>query len=97
MFEWDDSIAGENYRKIQASNIINSIQVNIITDDDQTKQVRAFVTIQKNTKFEPIEKVVNDTDKYALLLEKAYKELSGIKRKYETLTEIQELLKDIPE
>lgn len=97
MFEWDDSIAGENYRKIQASNIINSIQVNIITDDDQTKQIRAFVTIQKNTKFEPIEKVVNDTDKYALLLEKAYKELSGIKRKYETLTEIQELLKDIPE
>ena len=97
MFEWDDSIAGENYRKIQASNIINSIQVNIITDDDQTKQIRAFVTIQKNTKFEPIEKVVNDTDKYALLLEKAYKELSSIKHKYETLTEIQELLKDIPE
>lgn len=97
MFEWDDSIAGENYRKIQATRIINNIQVNIIADDGQTKQIRAFVTVQKNTKFEPIEKVVNDTDKYALLLEKAYKELNSIKLKYSTLIEIQELLKDIPE
>lgn len=97
MFEWDDSIAAEKYRKAQASRIIVSLQVNVIADDEKPKQVRAFVTTQQNTKFEPIEKVVSDTDKYALLLERAYNELNSIKHKYETLTEIQELLKDIPE
>lgn len=97
MFEWDDSIAAEKYRKAQATRIIVNLQVNVIADDEKPRQVRAFVTTEKNTKFEPIEKIISDTDKYALLLEKAYKELSSIKHKYETLTEIQELLKDIPE
>ena len=97
MFEWNDSIAAEKYRKAQATRIIVNLQVNVISDDEKPRQVRAFVTTEKNTKFKKIKKVVNDTDKYALLLERAYKELNSIKLKYSTLTEIQELLKDIPE
>ena len=97
MFEWDDSVAAEKYRNQQARQIITSIQVNVIADEERPKQVRAFVTTKKDTFYEPIEKVVKDTDKYALLLERAYKELNAIKLKYSTLIEIQELLKDIPE
>lgn len=97
MFEWDDSIAGEKYRKTQASKILAAIQVKIIVDNEPNKQVRAFVTTKKNSNFKPIEKVVKDVDQYALLLDKAYRELNYIKIKYENLKEIQELLENIPQ
>lgn len=98
IFEWDDTIAAEKWRKTQASRLITNLQINIIKDDEEKpKQVRAFVTLEKNTTYEPIEKVVSDTDKYAMLLDNAYRELNYIKLKYDTLTEIQELLADIPE
>ena len=97
MFEWDDGVAAEKYRKAQATRIIVNLKVNIISDEERPRRVRAYVTTKRDTVYEPIEKVVSDTDKYALLLERAYNELNSIKHKYETLTEIQELLKDIPE
>jgi len=97
MFEWDDSIAGEKYRKQQASHIISNIHVKIIAEDKPNKLVRAFVTTKKNSGFKPIEKIVKDVDQYALLLDKAYRELNYIKIKYENLKEIQELLENIPQ
>lgn len=97
MFEWDDSIAGEKYRKQQASKIIANISVKVIAEDKPNKLVRAFVTTKKNSGFKPIEKVVKDVDQYALLLDKAYRELNYIKIKYENLKEIQELLENIPQ
>ena len=98
IFEWDDSVAGEKYRKIQATQLIKNLKINIISNDNKEKrQVRAFVSLQRNTGFKSMEAVINDTDQYQLLLDKAYKELYSIKIKYETLSEIQDLLKDIPE
>lgn len=97
MFEWDDSIAGEKYRKTQASRILAAIQVKIIVDNEPNKQVRAFVTTKRDSNFKPIEKVVKNVDQYALLLDKAYRELNYIKIKYENLKEIQELLENIPQ
>ena len=97
MFEWDNEIAGEKYRKHQAALMICNLKVEIIKDDKSTKKIRAFVTSARNTNYQPIEKVISDTDRYQLLLDKAYRELNAIKLRYETLSEIQELLADIPE
>ena len=98
MFEWNDTIAGEKYRKIQARQIIGSIRVEVVStrSEEEPKTVRAFVQTKMRTNYEPIETVVKDVDKYQLLLEKAYAELNRIREKYSTLEEIQELLKDIP-
>ncbi len=96
MFEWDDTVAAEQYRKQQANLIIQNLKITVIADDNIERKVKAFVTVKRNTVFEPIEKVVKDVDKYSLLLDKAYKELNGIKIKYRELQEIQDLLRDIP-
>lgn len=96
MFEWDDTVAAEQYRKQQANLIIQNLKITVIADDNTERKVKAFVTVKRNTVFEPIEKVVKDVDKYSLLLDKAYKELNGIKNKYRELQEIQDLLSDIP-
>lgn len=98
--EWDNEVAGELWRKSRASTMISTLCVRIIKEDDEPKNVkpiRAFVQTVEPKVFEPIEVVVQDTDKYQIMLEKAYKELNRTKTKYADLTEIQELLKDLPE
>ena len=99
IFEWDDTIAAEKYRRHQASQLITNIRVEIVKDDEKriNKPIRAFVQTAKFQKYEPIEVFVQDPDKYQLLLEKAYRELNGVKSRYKELSEIQELLADIPE
>ena len=98
-FEWNDGIAAEKYRRQQASCVITNIKVEIIEDNKKktNKPIRAFVQTAKLQNYEPIETIIKDIDKYQILLEKAYKELNGVKTKYAELTEIQDLLKDIPE
>ena len=98
IFEWDDTIAAEKYRTAQASKLITNLQIKVISkDDEKPKKIAAFVTMKRQTFYEPIETIIKDTSRYALLLEKAYRELNNIKSRYEELSEIQELLKDIPE
>lgn len=98
VFDWDDSSAAEKYRRHQASCVITNIKVEIIEDKEKrtNKPIRAFVQTTRLQNYEPIEVAIKDVDKYQLLLEKAYRELNGVKDKYAELTEIQELLKDIP-
>lgn len=98
--EWDNEVAGELWRKSRASTMISTICVRLIKDDEEPKNVkpiRAFVQTIEPKIFEPIEVVVQDTNKYQILLEKAYKELNRVKEKYNDLSEIQELLADVPE
>ena len=98
IFEWDDTIAGEKYRKIQAGRLITNLQIKVISDNEEKpKKVRAFVTLKRKSVYEPIETIVKNTDRYALLLDRAYRELNSIKIKYNELIEIQDLLSDIPE
>ena len=96
-FEWDDTIAGEKYRIIQAGRIVQNLKVTIVKSEiAEPIHVRAFVNTKRNTGYKNIEAVISNVDEYALLLSKAYKELTTIKEKYQQLEEIQELLKDIP-
>ena len=98
VFDWDDTSAAEKYRRHQAGIVITSIRVNIVHDEKEktNKPIRAFVHTTRNENYELIEVFVQDPDKYQLLLEKAYRELNGVKDRYTELSEIQELLADIP-
>lgn len=98
LFEWNDEIAGKKWRIQQARKILNNITVEIVGKDEQKRPIRAFVkTTTKKEEYRNIESVVSDAEQYSLLLNMAYKELNVTKNKYQTLQEIQELLKDIPE
>ena len=99
ILEWDNDVAGELWRRKQASLIITNIRVQIIEDDEpkNTKPIRAYVQTTEPRTYDPIEVVVKDPDKYQVMLQKAYKELNRVKEKYDDLSEIQELLADVPE
>lgn len=99
LFEWDDTIAGHKYRLEQARHIISNIRVEIVNKKEEKKTIRAFVKTTKSHQenFSNIQSVISDVDKYSLLLNKAYKELTATKYRYQDLEEIQEILKDVPE
>lgn len=95
-FEWDDTVAGEKYRLIQASNLISSIS--FVIQEEPTKKQKVYFSIkteEKDTcKFENIKNILEDDEKYYALCNKAKKELESCKNNYNDLIK-KEDLKDI--
>lgn len=93
IFEWDDSVAGEEYRKIQAGKMVRNL---VIVRNDETEEktnVRYFVsTGKKDSTYTPTRLVIRNQDAYEQLLERAYAELRAFKEKYSTLSELDEIL-----
>ena len=91
-FEWDDTIAAENYRRQQARTIlINLVVKNEREDDKEPTPVRLYVNNVRGQAYKPIRIIVDNKSEYELLLERARKELSAFTKKYETLSEFTEL------
>lgn len=86
-FEWDDSIAAENYREQQASYIIRHL---VIKPEDKTKpQVRAFVNITGEEKeYQSIEIVLKTPDLREQMLRNAKSEMLAFISKYKNLEEL---------
>lgn len=92
-FEWNDSIAGEKYREIQAGKMITNLKV--VTKVDETKKTRGFVSLEygvgKPGVFESTEKVLSVVEKKNRLLTLAIRDLQAFRRKYISLSELGEL------
>ena len=69
-FDWDDAVAGENWRKFQAGTIIRSLVIVSETDDGvPAEPVRAFFSIKlTEPNYESLHVIIRDQDKYADLL-----------------------------
>ena len=84
MFEWDDTIAAEKYREVQARKIIRSVEV--VLADSPIPQ-RAFQTVEHKT-YQTIESVMGSEQMRQILLNNAKRELDAFRRKYSRLTEL---------
>lgn len=88
-FEWDDSIAAEEYRKQQARVLIATV-VEIISPE--VVPTRAFFNIvHKEANYESVRVIIQDEDKRKALLDKAIRELRSFQTKYSTLQELCEV------
>lgn len=88
-FEWDDSIAGENWRKQQARCLINSL---IVISPETNKEVRKFFNIvSSDRKYESIDVIMKSVDKRDALLRDAMRELSAFRKKYAHLNELSKV------
>lgn len=93
IFEWDDSVAGNKYREIQAGTMVRNL---VIVRNDETEEktnIRCFVsTGKRDHTFTPTRLIVRNKSAYEELLERAYAELRAFKEKYSTLSELEEIL-----
>lgn len=96
--EWDDSIAGENYRVIQARQITSNVIVQDLKDEntnslsvDSTIPVntRAFYNVTRGDGYEPVEVIMKDEDKYESLKQEAYKKFLELKKSYQFIVELK--------
>lgn len=89
-FEWDDSVAGEEWRKHQARNIINTIV--IVPEVEEKPIIRAYYKIQSSgSNYESLQTIIRNKDKHQELLEQAKREFESYKAKYTTLKELDKL------
>lgn len=92
-FEWDDKIAGEKYRRKQASELLSSISVTVKTEPAQVQKV--YFNIKTSTdgvrKYKNVKEVLKNDDEYMQVLEKAKQSFIRCKEQYESLLKKEDL------
>ena len=110
-FEWDDEIAGEKYRVIQASAMIRSF---VLVRDEEPIQpeqsngtefsieephpvgkLRALHSTSEPHEYKPCEYFIENKDEYQILLDKAIAELEAFKRRYAMIAELEDVFNAI--
>ncbi len=92
-FQWDDSIAGQQYREQQARNLMGNL-VTIVTttttEEPRPISMRAFVNIpQPTSRYISMENALSSEDTYTQLKDKAWAELSSFQAKYKDIVELK--------
>lgn len=109
-FTWDDSVAGERYRLMQAGVLIRQARVTIIRVDDTTREiavdsVRALESPgserskrgapRKGGSYVPSRDIASDPELRAALIATVLKELTAIQNRYRAIHELDKVWKAI--
>jgi hypothetical protein len=95
-FEWDNRVAGEKYREVQAGELIRSVKVRRSIGDDDTEAVNAYhsVTRADGTAYEPIEEIMADEVSVQIVLRQAEREWRQMHRRYKHLAEFLKIVRE---
>lgn len=99
LFEWDDKIAGEQWRLQQAKIVLSCLKVTVKdSDDEMPRKIRAFVnTNPERSKgvYMNIEDAMSNYDTRNGVILRAKKELMAFLDKYSSIKELDELVIEI--
>lgn len=93
VFEWDDTKAGEEYRKVQAAQFIRAICTILPTGGDDPPRIRAYVSLPEDRGtqgFRAVADVLSDPQRREALLQQARKEYQSFRVKYKYLEQLGE-------
>lgn len=93
-FEWDDAIAGEQYRRHQAHELIRFAKVSRAREDSTIATARAFQAVRDEEGFayKPTDEVLGDPLMTKLVLADMEREWRQLKARYEAFKEFRELV-----
>ena len=104
-FEWDDEIAGEKYRVIQAQTMIRNLVLvdnskdepaeELATDKPKQIPIRVLHNTTNRNEYKPTEYFIENKDEYQTLLSKALAELEAFKKRYAMIAELEEVFNAI--
>lgn len=97
-FEWNDSLAAEEYRRVQARLLISNLS--IVIEEQKQEPVRAFFSLHHGFKknpgqYESTITIMSDDAKREILLKKAKNELKAFRQKYQMLSELANVFEAI--
>jgi hypothetical protein len=100
-FEWNDAKAAEQFREVQAGDIVRNIVVVRVEEGEQAiSPVRAFVSIKhedESPRYISINKAMAEPEYQAQVLQNALKELESFKHKYNGLLQLKKVIDSISE
>lgn len=88
-FEWDDGIAAEKYRLTQARGIL--LNLYYVPQKKDSEPVRKFSLTNEKKVYQDTVSFLVQEDEYQGLLKRARAEMESFKKKYHTLTELQQV------
>lgn len=93
-FEWDDTVAGEKWRRHQAHELITSVRITYAAPDGKQREIRSFhaVRSEKGHVYEPLEKVVNDPMLSEIVGADMRREWQAMKRRYSHYEEFRQMV-----
>jgi hypothetical protein len=96
-FEWDDTVAGEKYRVHQARQLIRSVRIRVIDEDDPglNYDVRAYQMVRTSSgshTYQPTEEVVRDPFISRLILANMQRDWQALRQRYEHWHEFWKLV-----
>lgn len=100
-FEWDNRVAGESYRRVQAQELIRTVRVSYKPADEDTpeRSVRAFHAIRTEASnnggyaYDPVEEIIDDPLRRQMLLRDMEREWQALKRRYMEFTEFVDMVR----
>lgn len=100
LYEWNDDIAAEKYRRNQAKKIASDLVIVHVAQNEEVPQepIRAFVSVKpRNEKasFRPIVKALSDKDTKEQVIANAKLELEAYERKYRGIVDIIPILEEM--
>jgi hypothetical protein len=95
-FEWNDSVAGEKYRLVQARDLIKSVKLRMIDANNEQLVVPEFVSVTRptGTAYESVETISQDPMLSAIVLREAEREWKIFERRYRHLDVIMKMVRD---
>ena len=94
-FEWDNDIAGEKYRLIQAREMIQLLAFE--PKESNHEPTRVYQISTEKTVYKPVEVIFKNDDEYQALLKRAYAELQAIRKRYSSIVELEQVFNAIDE
>ena len=97
-FEWDNKVAGEQYRCVQAAELIRGVKITFVSPETgKTERIRAFSSLYEVSDstqcgYKPTEELLADETTSAILIRNCERELADVKRKYGHLKEFREVV-----
>lgn len=96
-FEWDDSVAGEAWRRSQAHDLIRSVRLvyREATEQEAARSVRAFHAVRREDghAYEPAEEVIEDPFTRRLVLADMEREWKALRRRYDAFAEFADMVR----
>lgn len=98
-FEWNDEVAGEQYRLVQAQKLIRSVRISVESPVTGEKFfVREFTSNTEagdtaTGRYTPTEEIVTDDQALKLLLLEFQREIEDLKKRYGHLEQFADLMR----
>lgn len=82
-FEWDDSVAAERYRVLQAGQLVRSVKVFIEGANNNSLEVRSWVAVNRDgSGYQPTEVVGADPEQRNRVLRRMNREINSLRTRY---------------